>query len=133
MVFCFNNLSSRSYVRDKGARLLEQCEEKVSQHEARIGELSAEIESVRATIAEIDKEINESGASLADLRENIRIRKLARDIEATVAQINSYDMEEAAKARRNFEAKYTSEKEKETQMQSKVLVSLFLSFWRNCD
>jgi DNA repair protein RAD50 len=112
-------------VKERGARQLQQCEESVQEHETRIKDLNREIEELRATIAEIDKEINESGASLANLRENIRIRKLAHEIEATKAEIDSYDMEEAARARRNFQDKYTDEKEKETQMQSKVNLDLF--------
>ena len=64
-------------------------------------------------MAEIDKEINESGASMANLRENIRVRKLVRAIEATQTEIDSFDMEEAAKARRTFKEKYDGEKERE--------------------
>ena len=55
-----------------------------------------------------------------NLHGNIRIRKLIRDIAATQAEIDSYDMEGAAKAKRNFEDRYQTEKQKETEMQSKV-------------
>jgi predicted nucleic acid-binding Zn-ribbon protein len=119
--------SFHSYVKEKGARQLQQCEENVLEHETRIKDLNLQIEELRTTIAEIDKEINESGASLANLRENIRIRKLAHDIEVTKAEINSYDLEEAARARRNFEDKYSGEKEKESQMQTKVKRMIFVT------
>jgi DNA repair protein RAD50 len=77
-------------------------------------------------IAEIDKEIHESGASMANLRENIRIRNLVRDIAATQEEIDSHDMEEAAKARRNFDQQYKVKKDEESNLQSKVLSVLSL-------
>lgn len=83
--------------------------------------MTVSIESVRGVIAEIDKEIHESGASMANLRENIRIRHLIRDIAATQEEIDSHDMEEAAKARRNFDQQYKVKKAEESNLQSKVL------------
>ena len=88
----------------------------------------ADLESTRSTIGIIDKEVNESNASMTNLRENIRVRKLAKEIEATQAEINAMDMEEAAKARRQFDVKYNLEKQRETEMQSKVRETQFLTF-----
>lgn len=87
---------------------------------AEIHELNSRIEAIREVISNIDKEINESGASVANLRENIRVRKLVDDIEKTQTEIDSYDMEEAARARRNFEEKYNLAKQKETDLQATV-------------
>jgi len=56
---------------------------------------------------------------MANLRENIRIRKLIRDIEATQGEIDSHDMEEAAKARRNFDHQYKIKKAQEDELHSK--------------
>lgn len=53
------------------------------------------------------------------MRENLRIRRLRQDIAATQAEIDSIDLEEAAKAKRIFDEKYNVEKQKETQLQSK--------------
>ena len=82
-----------------------------------------EVEQHRDAVAAIDKELNESGASIAILNENIRIRGLAKDIQATQAELDSYDMEEAGKAKRIFKDRYNVEKEKETQVQSEVSVT----------
>jgi DNA repair protein RAD50 len=68
----------------------------------------------------LDKEINEGGAALANLRENRRIRKLQSDIQATQKEIDSCDLEGAAKAKRNFEEKYQPEKDRENEMQQRV-------------
>jgi DNA repair protein RAD50 len=68
----------------------------------------------------LDKEINEGGAALTNLRENRRIRKLQNDIQATQKEIDSCDLEGAAKAKRNFEEKYQPEKDRENEMQQRV-------------
>ena len=80
----------------------------------------SDLETARGTIAVIDREVNESNASMTNLRENIRVRKLEKEIETTQAEIDAMDMEEAAKARRQFDLKYNLEKQRETEMQSKV-------------
>lgn len=108
------------YAREKRAHLLEECAEKVEQHDNVLQDIGHNIEAVREVIAKIDKEINESGASVANLRENIRVRKLSRDITETQAEIDSHDMEEAARARRNFQEKYNVAKDKENELQTSV-------------
>lgn len=107
------------YVRDKRARLLIECADKIEQFEQDIKDLVTNIENTRDAIAKIDREISESGSLMANLHGNIRIRKLSRDIAATQAEIDSCDMEGAAKAKRNFEDRYQVEKQRETEMQSK--------------
>lgn len=74
-------------------------------------------------IAKIEKEINESGASVANYRDNIRVRKLRKEIAETQTEIDSHDMEDAARARRNFQEKYAIAKEKENNLHTAV--SLF--------
>lgn len=108
-----------SYIREKRAQLLTECSGKIEHYEGEITELGIKIESVRETVAKIDREINESGSSISRLRDNIRMRKLVKDIEGTQAEIDSYDMEGAAKAKRTFEDRYQVEKQRETEMQSK--------------
>ncbi|KAG2155166.1 P-loop containing nucleoside triphosphate hydrolase protein [Suillus bovinus] len=107
------------YIRDKRAHLLIECADRIEQFEQDIKDLVTNIENARDAIAKIDREISESGSLMANLHGNIRIRKLARDIAATQAEIDSCDMEGAAKAKRNFEDRYQVEKQRETEMQSK--------------
>jgi hypothetical protein len=68
----------------------------------------------------LDKEINEGGAALTNLRENRRLRRLQNNIQATQKKIESFDLEGASKARRNFDEKYQPEKDRETDMQQRV-------------
>ena len=108
------------YVKEKRAHQLEDCASNIEQLELNIKQVNGNIEASRDTIAGIDKEINASGASVANYRENVRVRKLAKEIKDTQAEIGSYDMEEAARARRNFQDKYGPAKEKENDLHTQV-------------
>ncbi|GLB38321.1 putative repair protein [Lyophyllum shimeji] len=110
------NRSIERYVKERRARQLEECAQNIEHTEAELQRLTEAVDAARETIKEIDREINASGASIANIRDNIRVRKLAKEIIDTQAKIDSYDMNEAAKARRNFEEKYHKAKEKETQL-----------------
>jgi DNA repair protein RAD50 len=114
-------------VRDKRARQLQECAENIEQFQAKVSSHSALIENTRAVIAKIEKEINQSGAYVANLRENIRMKKMIREIAEIQTKIESHDMEEAAKSRRIFQDRYHVEKQKETEMQAKVLLRCCLN------
>jgi DNA repair protein RAD50 len=76
-------------------------------------------------MAKIDKEISESGSTIANLRENLRVRKIEKEIKKTREEIASYDMEEAAKAKRNFESKWDVVKKREDELKAAVSGSPF--------
>lgn len=99
---------------------MKECGENIEHFEKEIRDLVAAIEAVRDMINKFDKEINQSGASVANLRDNLRLRKLVREIAVTQQEIDSHDMEEAAKAKRTFEAQYKVKKAQESELQSKV-------------
>ena len=88
--------------------------------EVRSKDFQVQIEGVRRDIAAIDKEINESGATMSNLRDNIIVRKLKEKVAAIDKEIASYDMEEAAKARRNYEDKYQPAKAREQKLNEMV-------------
>ncbi|KAJ8496238.1 hypothetical protein ONZ45_g12526 [Pleurotus djamor] len=112
------NKAIERYVRDKRARHLDECTQKVDDYAKDIDQFHQQIEDSRAVISSIDKVINESGASVANLRENLRARRLRNDILEAQKEIDSYDMEEAARARRNFQEKFEVAKKKETDLHS---------------
>ncbi|KAH9947593.1 P-loop containing nucleoside triphosphate hydrolase protein [Amylocystis lapponica] len=105
------------YVRDKRGRLLKECNDKIEEYEAEIAKLATQLEETRNAVHSIDKEINESGASVANLRENLRVRNLIQEIDATQREIDSHDLEENARHRRLFDDQYKVEKERETKLQ----------------
>lgn len=121
-----------SYTRDRRGKKLQDCADAITRYETRIRELGLDIEQIRKNIAQLDKEINEGGAALTNLRENRRIRKLQSDIQQTQDAIDTCDLEGAAKAKRNFEEKYQPEKDRENEMQQKVVFShlLWHSNWQ---
>lgn len=110
----------QSYVKEKSQRILDECHNAVEQRKVEINELSERVEAQRRVIEKIDKEINESGASQASLRENIRVRKMQKEIVEIQSEIDKVDMEEIARSRRAFKDQYKPAKEKETELQGQV-------------
>lgn len=117
-----DNLLKKSarYVKEKKARALEDCSMRLEQCDIQLGELQNQIEVCREVISSIDKEINQSGATISNLRDNIIVQKLNIDIARIQSQIDSYDMEEAAKARRNYNDKYEPAKKREDKLSEVV-------------
>jgi DNA repair protein RAD50 len=118
--FCAVELTLSSYIRDKRARRLQECSEKIEEFKAQIDSDDAEVDKLRGDMASIEKEINEGGAVLANLRENLRARRMRTEITALVEELESMDMEEAAKAKRNFDEKYPTEQKKENDLAGQV-------------
>lgn len=110
------------YVREKRDDRLQQCNEKVVETGREIEELSDRIEALRTVIAKIDKEISESGTTTANLRENLRIRRAEQEIRKAKAEVEKYDLEDAARAKAQFQAKFKGMKEEEHKLQTKVSV-----------
>ncbi|KAF9463040.1 hypothetical protein BDZ94DRAFT_1362864 [Collybia nuda] len=110
------NRGVERYVKDKRARQLEECAQNIEHCDSELQRLNENISAAREVIARIEKEINESGASVANYRDNIRVRKLRKEISDTQTEIESHDMEDAARARRNFQEKYAIAKEKENNL-----------------
>ncbi|KXN81764.1 DNA repair protein RAD50 [Leucoagaricus sp. SymC.cos] len=104
------------YTKERRSQGLKDTFERVEQLDAELQDLNKQLNGIREIITEIQKEINESGASVANLRDNIRARRLVKQIGEVQAEIDSHDMEEMAKARRNFEEKYKLAKEKEDNL-----------------
>ena len=83
--------------RERWPKKLDQCNERIHTLEGNIQSLATEVEALRASVQGFEKEISDAGAAMANLRENIRVRKLMRDIETTTAEIESLDMEDLIK------------------------------------
>lgn len=101
---------------------MQDCNAKIASQESEIQNRVEELEKVRAAVYQIDKEISDADNTMSNIRNNLRVRKLAKDITEAQTEIDSYDMEEAARAKRLFQERYKIEKDKETDMQSKVCV-----------
>ena len=100
--------------------MLEQCETEISDAEDEIADRERTIEEIRESVSKCEKEIHESDSFLANLRENERLRRLRKSIEENKTKIDAFDMEEAARARRQFDDKYALEKKREGDMEAEV-------------
>lgn len=107
----------------KRARALQDCTARIEELDAEIVQGEGKVKSARDVLASIAKEIDGGNATIANLRGNIRARKLVKDIADTQAEIDTHDLEEAAKSKRLFETQYQVEKDRETALQSKVCSS----------
>lgn len=92
----------------------------MSEAAARIVELEQSVQGLREEVAEIDREIHESGATLAKFRDNLNLRKMKQEIEDLQAEIDEHDLEQAGSAKAQFEERYQIEKDKENKLRSKV-------------
>ncbi|KAF9267433.1 P-loop containing nucleoside triphosphate hydrolase protein [Marasmius fiardii PR-910] len=110
------NKDIERYVRDRKDERLRECDEKLEQQEIHLGELTEREQQCRKDIEAVDKELSESHLLQKNLRDNVRARKLAQQIEETQTEIDKYDMEEAAKARRTFKEQWPVYKEKEDHL-----------------
>lgn len=113
------------YVTQRGEQQLRDCEASIRQLSTDIEQRSRDIEVIREAAAKIEKEINESGSREANLRDNLRVRRLYKQIQDTQTEIESHDLEEAHRARRQFEQKYESAKKQEDQLHTEVTIVLF--------
>ncbi|RDX42487.1 hypothetical protein OH76DRAFT_1362729 [Lentinus brumalis] len=105
--------------KEKIARRLKELNAEIKEKEDEVQKQGMKLEEIRAKLSQIDKEINEAGVTMANLRDNLRFRRLKRDLAATDAELNAIDMEEAAKAKRIWTDKWTVEKQKENDLQSR--------------
>ncbi|KAI5117920.1 hypothetical protein M0805_001999 [Coniferiporia weirii] len=112
------NKDIESYVRNRRARELQRCEESIETCEKSIHEHEISVEEIRKSKSITEKEVHESDSFLANLRDNERIRKLRRNIATNKEKIDAFDMEEAAKAHRQFDDKYAAEKKREGDMEA---------------
>jgi DNA repair protein RAD50 len=109
-----------SYERQRLNRKLEECSQQVEEIQSRISEASLEVENIREAIRVIDRDINRGGSMQAALRENARFRKLKRDVGKIDRDIGELDIEEAAKAKRNFETKWSQAQQRATDLMNAV-------------
>lgn len=114
------------YTRDRIDQKLRHCINKLSELELEIQQVEGEVERVRALVQKQDNDVSAAGADLANLRENLRLRKLQREIQETKDLIKSLKLEEASKAKEQFEEKWGKAKAAENEAQARVRISLLI-------
>ncbi|KZO97008.1 hypothetical protein CALVIDRAFT_480520, partial [Calocera viscosa TUFC12733] len=107
------------YIRERKDRQLETIDGEIADMEVKITEANTAAESIRTSVALLDKEVGEQSTIMSNLRDNARLRETQRGIVEVEAEIATHDLESMAKARRSFEDKYNLSKEKEALANSK--------------
>lgn len=75
---------------------------------------------MREEVETLGQEVSSANSTLSTLKDNIRLRKLKKDIAVTEAEMAALDLEEASKARQQFDEKYTRAKAAEEDTTRKV-------------
>ncbi|EJT98707.1 hypothetical protein DACRYDRAFT_101755 [Dacryopinax primogenitus] len=107
------------YIRERKDRQLDAINQEIGDMETHITEANTAAESIRASVALLDKEVGEQSTIMSNLRDNVRLRETQQGIAEVEAEIATHDLESMAKARRSFEDKYSLSKEKEALANSK--------------
>lgn len=71
-------------------------------------------------MAAAQTEIDQGGARLSNLRDNLRLRRLRNRIEETETELAALPMEEAANSKRTFDIKWGAMKKRESDIKEKV-------------
>ena len=79
------------------------------------------MEDKRTELSGFEKEINEGGATQARFRDNQRLRKLRSDLTSVMEEYSKHDLEEAARAKRNFEKAYPKMEARLNELKDKVM------------
>ena len=114
------------YTRDRTDQKLRHCINKLSELETEIQQVEGEVERLRALVQKQDNDVSAAGADLANLRENLRLRKLQREIQETKDFIKSLKLEEASKAKEEFDEKWGKAKAAENEAQGRVRICVFI-------
>ncbi|KAF7288559.1 AAA-23 domain-containing protein [Mycena chlorophos] len=112
------NKGIENYVRGRREQRWKEAEERAIELKDDIADQESKLAVVREAISKIEKEISSRGAMEAIIRENQRVRKMAKDIELERRKKSELDLEGAARAKRQFTEKFGPSKEKETELHS---------------
>jgi DNA repair protein RAD50 len=70
---------------------------------------------MRIEVDNLGAEVSSASTTLSNLKDNIRLRKINHDIAATDAELAGLNLEEASRARQQFDEKYPRAKASEEE------------------
>lgn len=100
--------------------------ENLQEIEEKLNEQAQTVDATRIEIQAFQKELAEGSGVRSNMQDNLRIRQLQREIQDTHNEIGSIDLEELARAKRQFDDRFAIEEEKLNQLQNNVWLQLFL-------
>lgn len=99
---------------------LVRAERDLKQHEAVIADTKSRISTLQNRISQIDKQLADSNAVLRNFQDNLRLRTERRNLTAIDNDLEGLDEAGARKAYREFETKYTEQRQRQTDKQAKA-------------
>jgi DNA repair protein RAD50 len=88
--------------------------------EQEVAELTEDADGAQKLVNDLSGDIASGGSTMANIRENLRVRRLQAEIDATQAEIDTYDLNSAAQAKQNFEDRYAQLKKREDNLHGEV-------------
>lgn len=79
-----------------------------------------DIARMRSEMDTLGQEVSSANTTLSTLKDNIRLRKLNRDIHTVEVEMGRLDLEEASRARQQFDEKYGPAKAAEEEATRQV-------------
>ncbi|UZJ57177.1 hypothetical protein CBS101457_006497 [Exobasidium rhododendri] len=112
--------SVQSYVRQRGAQKLQDCEDTCQDLQRQSKEVQGEVVKIEKEVAQIEKDLNESRATERNIHDNLRYMQLSRDIKIINEELSSLDLEESSKLNKLWTEKYNTAKRKENDLNGKA-------------
>lgn len=112
-------------MKTRRARELKKCEDRVADIEKAIVELNDVVRQRSDELAAVTKQEHEGGATYARYTDNLRLRRLRSKLVQLQTELAGYDMEEAARAKRNFDKTYPKMQRRLEELKDRVC-----EFWR---
>jgi DNA repair protein RAD50 len=101
-----NAFINHSYADNDGDKRLRDCEQAVRDLDRQVHSRETALADLTDEIAKLSEQISQSTIEYTNLSENIRYREAQRAIKELDAEIETYDLEEAHRAKRQFETRY---------------------------
>ncbi|TIC41726.1 hypothetical protein E3Q08_03156 [Wallemia mellicola] len=112
------NKSIKAYVKGDGINKLAEIVEQIANLENEEQDSRQRGEQLNDNIKNYEKTVASAKESERNLSDNIRYRKLIAELEEIRDQINSYDLEETTKAKRQFDEMYDESRSRESEKQA---------------
>lgn len=108
------------YEEANGDRLLEECERAVRDLEKQLAQLDSDISDLQQDIANLRNDLASSDQRAQNIDNNILYRNAERQIEQLRVEIEAIDLEEAARAKSQFDTKYKKAERERTENYAKA-------------
>lgn len=108
--------NAQRFVEQRGEQRLQDCQRAIDELQEDMREARTEIAEVQEKIDGIEKDLNESRATERNISDNLRFIRLQRDVHAIDDELRAMDLEEASRAHREWDGKYTTSKRRENDM-----------------